>query len=352
MITAMIKGIVICMAIYISFLHRATLCTMMRILAESYGSEPEKGCISIVQLRSWASLFSLRISQVRPRKFRFSRMVKKDNDPIENVITSGQWIKRKINEMVRLCASAKQTQFRLILETSLRAGSIAINYFDYARKSVPHADVFLTIGCTCFVLFALRRGTRRVRTATDIPSNYLRPGHKTILKGYVLSVNDSDNLRFYHQRLFSIPGLPKVTKQDIKFETINVRLAGIDAPEIGHFGGISQPYAEEAKKWLTNFVHNRSATIVPHRLDQYSRLVASVFVRRWFFFKYNVSLAMVQAGYATVYTNAGAEYGDAKEKLISAEAHAKKRRLGMWRQSAADYVSPSEYKKNNRGLRF
>ncbi len=102
-----------------------------------------------------------------------------------------------------------------------------------------------------------------------------------------------------------------------------MRLAGIDAPEIGHFGGASQPYAEEAKAWLTEYVQGRRVTIKLHRLDQYSRAVATAHVWRNLFFRKNVSLAMVQAGYATVYTSANAEYGGIEKALLAAEARAR-----------------------------
>ena len=42
-------------------------------------------------------------------------------------------------------------------------------------------------------------------------------------------------------------------------------------------------------------------------------------------FKKNLSLAMVQAGYATLYDSIGAEYGGIKDKLIEAEGIARYR---------------------------
>lgn len=96
-----------------------------------------------------------------------------------------------------------------------------------------------------------------------------------VLKGYAMLVNDSDNVRFYHRsslsRLFF--RRPVIKRPDLKYETINVRLAGIDAPEMAHFGGACQPYAKEAKEWLTKFVEGRKITIQLHRFDQYSRAV-------------------------------------------------------------------------------
>jgi endonuclease YncB( thermonuclease family) len=56
-------------------------------------------------------------------------------------------------------------------------------------------------------------------------------------------------------------------------ETIHVRLAGIDAPESGHFGMPAQPFSQEAKQWLSDRLLHRIVTIQPLRRDQYHRLV-------------------------------------------------------------------------------
>lgn len=133
---------------------------------------------------------------------------------------------------------------------------------------------------------------------------------KRKLHGYAVTVNDSDNIRFYHNSALSSLLLrrPGVKRADVKYQTINVRLAGIDAPEMAHFGGECQPYAKEAKEWLTRFVEGRRVTIQLMRYDQYGRAVAAVYVGR--LFRKNVSVEMVKAGFATIYENGGAEYGN------------------------------------------
>lgn len=141
---------------------------------------------------------------------------------------------------------------------------------------------------------------------------------------------------------------------DLKYHTINVRLAGIDAPEMAHFGHAPQPFAPEAKEWLARLVQGRRVRIQLHRIDQYGRAVASVWVRRrrwphvlwprW----WNVSLAMVTDGFATLYRDAGAEYGGIKPLLEAAETRARALRLGMWAQPPHQYQSPSAFKRQNR----
>lgn len=216
------------------------------------------------------------------------------------------------------------------------------------RTSVPYSETILAVAGTLVAVYTLRYGMCRYKTATQLPPWLFQEGHR--LQGFVVTVNDSDNVRFYHcapwQRIlfWKKPNLEKGIS--LREETINVRLAGIDAPEMGHFGGTPQPFSREAKEWLSKFTMGRRATIQVHRLDQYARAVASVYVWRWGgLWSRNVSLAMVQAGYATVYASAGAEYGGIETELRVAEARAQRCNLGMWAQPKSEYTSPATYKK-------
>lgn len=216
------------------------------------------------------------------------------------------------------------------------------------RATVPYSEALLAVAGTLTVVYVLRCGTRRYKTAMQLPPLLPQKGHW--LQGLIVTVNDSDNVRFYHyapwQRILFWRRPDVGRGAGLKEETINVRLAGIDAPEMGHFGGTPQPFSREAKEWLTEFTRGRRATIHVHRLDQYARAVASVYVWRWGgLWRRNVSLAMVRAGYATVYASAGAEYGGIEAELRGAEVWAQRRGRGMWVQSELDYVSPAAYKR-------
>lgn len=92
---------------------------------------------------------------------------------------------------------------------------------------------------------------------------------------------------------------------------------------MGHDGNPAQPFANEARDYLSKLVKDRKLIIKLHSVDQYSRAVASVYVKRCFFFRRNLSLAMVEAGLATVYRESGAQYGGIRDELDSAEANAK-----------------------------
>ena len=68
-------------------------------------------------------------------------------------------------------------------------------------------------------------------------------------------------------------------------------------------------------------------------------------MKRWGFWPVDVSLAMVKAGFATVYHGKDAEYGSLKEAYLKAEEIARKKKIGMWQQSSSHYESPAEYKR-------
>lgn len=139
---------------------------------------------------------------------------------------------------------------------------------------------------------------------------------------------------------------------------IHVRLAGIDAPEMAHFGRPAQPFSKDAHTWLTDFVLGRRARAHVLRHDQYKRVVATVYIRRWLFFRRDVGLQMLRNGWATVYeAKTGAEYGGDKleRKYRDAEALAKKKGRGLWkglkgRKAAASWESPRDYKNRMKEL--
>lgn len=160
----------------------------------------------------------------------------------------------------------------------------------------------------------------RYGTAEEIPKSYFDRSKE--LSGIVATVADGDGFRFYHQPLFccSPPNIPRSALPEITFR---VRLAGIDAPEMGHNGHDAQPFAQEARDALRRMVDGRKVTIKLHSIDQYGRVVASAYVRSFWFFRKNLSLELVEAGLAAVYVAQGAQYGGIKDKLMAAQEVAK-----------------------------
>lgn len=197
-----------------------------------------------------------------------------------------------------------------------------------------------------------RRFLKRYPTATSLPETFLLPSTKRFTRsifGHVTSIGDADNFRLYHTPLGRlalwgflrrIPDTPK----ELKNNTIHIRLAGIDAPELAHFGRPAQPYSKEALEWLTNYLRGRRVRCYVHKADQYSRVVATVYVRQGLL-RRDVSLQMLRAGLATMYeSKSGAEFSGpgVEERYRAVEEVAKRRKKGMWREENLE--SPREYK--------
>jgi len=89
---------------------------------------------------------------------------------------------------------------------------------------------------------------------------------------------------------------------------------------------------------------NRPVRAYIYKRDQYERVVATVWVRRWLIRK-DVGMEMLKAGMATVYeAKMGAEYGDFEGAYRRAEEVAKKKKRGMWSGDMKNYESPMDYK--------
>lgn len=118
---------------------------------------------------------------------------------------------------------------------------------------------------------------------------------------------------------------------------------------MAHFGRPAQPYADEALKWLTKYILHRNVRAHIYKRDQYNRVVATVYVRR-FLMRRNVGLELVKQGLATTYeAKSGAEFGGLQSVYEKAEATAKRKKLGMWAVKASEYESPRAYKSRHSG---
>ena len=119
--------------------------------------------------------------------------------------------------------------------------------------------------------------------------------------------------------------------------------------QLGHFGKTPQPYAQEAKDWLSDYLLHQTVQVKLLQRDQYERAVGMVLVRKRFLWIFpvwrNVSLEMVKRGLACVYEGAMGSYDDLRDSLAKAEQIAKDKKRGMW---AVKGESPMEYKKRHR----
>ncbi|KAK2606179.1 putative endonuclease lcl3 [Conoideocrella luteorostrata] len=218
-----------------------------------------------------------------------------------------------------------------------------------AAKEWAPVVVFSLVGLGALQLYA--NYLRRIPGAA-----FVRPGffRSRSLFGRVTSVGDGDNFHLFHTPGGKAVGwgwlrrIPE-TRKELKDRTIPIRLAGIDAPEGAHFGRPAQPFSSEALNWLSHYILHRNVRAHIYKRDQYNRIVATVYVRR-FLIRRNVGLEMVKRGLATTYeAKSGGEYGGMKAAYEKAEAKAKKKRKGMWSGKPSDFESPREYKSRYQG---
>ncbi|KDQ16573.1 hypothetical protein BOTBODRAFT_107003 [Botryobasidium botryosum FD-172 SS1] len=193
------------------------------------------------------------------------------------------------------------------------------------------------------------RHLKRLSNAETMDPAFITKQRK--IRGIVTSVGDSDDFHIYHiARPYwlrsSLARLPSKTRKDLKGETIHIRLAGMDAPELPHFGMPGQPHGPAAKDWLTSKILGKTVRCTIHKRDQYQRIVASVYYRPSIYWPLltNLSLEMVRSGWGCVYTQAGAEYGkEGIDRYLKAQQEAQKKRRGMW-ADGLDVETPAEYK--------
>ena len=115
-----------------------------------------------------------------------------------------------------------------------------------------------------------------------------------------------------------------------------IRLYGIDAPESSQKGG------PQSTKFLTQLIGtSKKIWLNSVKTDQYGRTVGLIYKRKRQPHKsYNIQ--MVQGGHAHAYMLEG----DDKVVYETAEAEAKGRRRGMWRQ--AEITNPWDYRRAQR----
>lgn len=197
------------------------------------------------------------------------------------------------------------------------------------------------------VAFGASRALKRVPTAVDLGTKYLK---RRSLFGKVINVNDGDDFRFFHTPGGVLGGwgwlrsLPPTGKRGIP--SIHIRLCGIDAPEGPNFGRPGQMYHKEALNWLRKYILGRNVRVYPLSKDQYNRVVADVYVRRWGI-KHNVSAEILKSGWAVVYeAKTGAEFAGHEEWFRKLEAKSRNHKRGMFIKGKVE--TPGEYKQKYR----
>jgi micrococcal nuclease len=146
------------------------------------------------------------------------------------------------------------------------------------------------------------------------------PESAQTITGTVASVGDGDTIR--------------VKTSD---RILTIRLACVDAPEMKQ-----QPYGAAAASRLKQLLPiGLPVSLIIGGKDVHGRTVAKVFAGNT-----SINLSLVQEGQAVVYPQYLKECPELRDRLLSAEASAKARRLGFWVQP--NPVMPWDYRKGVR----
>jgi endonuclease YncB( thermonuclease family) len=129
---------------------------------------------------------------------------------------------------------------------------------------------------------------------------------------------------------------------------VKIRLAEIDAPEVGHAGmggqppnsQKPQPFGITSKLSLSDMVLGKQVKVVSQAVDQYGRLVAHLSVNGL-----DVNAEQIRRGMAWEYSNF-----HSNQALISLQNEARQAPRGLWAQS--NPTPPWEWRKQHPGTFF
>ncbi|MFW7379160.1 MAG: thermonuclease family protein [Oligoflexus sp.] len=119
---------------------------------------------------------------------------------------------------------------------------------------------------------------------------------------------------------------------------MNVRLAGIDAPELAkkRKKTSAQAFAEEARDWLNNSVKQQPVELLQHDLDHFNRPIVELYVGQRL-----INIEMLRHGLAEVYQGKTKRLD--RTPYLAAEAAAKEKKIGIWSQK--NYQSPKDFRR-------
>lgn len=119
---------------------------------------------------------------------------------------------------------------------------------------------------------------------------------------------------------------------------LNVRLAGIDAPETAkkRKKKPAQPFGEKAKAFINESLSKKKIKVRQVDLDHYNRPIVELYLDGKLF-----NLSLLENGLAEVYRGKSKRID--KALYQASEQSAKKAKRGIW--SLKDYLSPKDYRK-------
>ena len=184
--------------------------------------------------------------------------------------------------------------------------------------------IFLA-GAVAFGVDQVWRGEGRYAppesVSTAAPADTLFGPAPYMKTGKVVRVTDGDTFQF----------------QDERGERSRVRLASIDAPEVGDQDRPGQPFGQDARKALAGLIEGRRVTLHCHEQDHYQRHICDVPLGG----DSTANRRMVESGMA--WANAEARGRFLRDQSMRAlEQRARDAGLGLWQRKGA--VAPWQWR--------
>ncbi len=128
-----------------------------------------------------------------------------------------------------------------------------------------------------------------------------------------------------------------------------LRLIGLDAPELGHDGEASEPFAQQATDTLNALLARHGYRVLlrygVERRDDYGRWLAHLYLPD----KTSITAHLLSSGLATQLTVPPDTYQIDCYRQAEAQAHAKD--MGIWRLPKYQVVASTDIEPNARGFR-
>lgn len=182
------------------------------------------------------------------------------------------------------------------------------------------------------------------------------------MKGVPLRVSDGDGFLFYHTpgpfwrwplKFRRVPATPKAAEG----ETIRMRMAAIDAPDMGkEKESEGQPFAIESRDWLRGQILGKTVYCqLLKREGLHGRMVVLPFLPPRFLSWLlpvargtNLSEEIVRQGRAFVYESQGEfPHPDKKKGYLELMNEAQEAKVGMWKNGTS-LETPGQYKKRKK----
>lgn len=129
----------------------------------------------------------------------------------------------------------------------------------------------------------------------------------------------------------------------------NVRLIGIDTPELGRQGQANQPYAEKARNHLRQLLARHDKHVLlrygHERRDRYGRTLAHVFLPDG----RSVAENLLERGLATALKVSPNTWN--LDCYFAVESQARDRRIGIWSQAGLQPLAASRVTRSDEGYR-